>query len=200
MASLENVTKRIFSDDRFLVKWLLGGVICMIPILNIVALGYWLRHARRMLRAGDVTPMPEWEDWKELFFDGLRLLLLKLVYVGIPFLLALFLSWLLMSFFNMLHMGVFAYTVALIPVAIVLAAGPLFLCSGIFHFLKTGTFDNLLQFNHVIRTVVRALPTLILPMLAYWGLALLGWPLGPFTFFLGFGLLLSYSMLAFIES
>ncbi len=60
----------MFDDEDWLKKIAIGGLIMLVPILNLVALGYAIR-ALRNAREGRELPLPEWDDWGGDFVRGL---------------------------------------------------------------------------------------------------------------------------------
>jgi uncharacterized membrane protein len=75
-----------FRDPDWVRKLLLGCVVTLLPVVNIITLGYFLAclemglHGRQML--------PEWDGWADLFNDGLQVLIICLAYLGVPLVLA----------------------------------------------------------------------------------------------------------------
>ncbi|MDO5297170.1 MAG: DUF4013 domain-containing protein [bacterium] len=58
-------------------KFVLIAFLCNISLIGQpLALGYALRTSRRCLRG---QPLPEWQDWGNMYLDGLRALALKLL-------------------------------------------------------------------------------------------------------------------------
>ena len=66
-----------FRDPRWKEKFLIGSGLTLagsfIPIVPILAtLGYSARLARAGADNSDAAQLPEWDDWGDLFIDGLR--------------------------------------------------------------------------------------------------------------------------------
>lgn len=78
-----------FRDPDWVRKMLLGCVITLLPIVNILTLGYFLACLEAGLRGRQM--LPEWDGWADLFNDGLQVLIISLVYLGIPLLLGVLL-------------------------------------------------------------------------------------------------------------
>lgn len=75
----------VFEDEAWIKKILLGAVIMLIPIFGQLAIvGYAIALIRNVM-AGDHSPLPEWDNLVGYFVDGLKLLVVNLVY-GIPIL------------------------------------------------------------------------------------------------------------------
>lgn len=74
-------------DSEWIQKVLIGGVIAIIPIVNLIVCGYLLKV---MKGAMDNKPsMPKWEDWGNLFMNGLMAAIIGLIYMIIPTLILL---------------------------------------------------------------------------------------------------------------
>lgn len=80
----------MFDDDDWLKKIAIGGLIMLIPILNLVALGYVIR-ALRNAREGRALPLPEWDDWGDDFVRGLLITIATFIYT-LPMLIAVLLG------------------------------------------------------------------------------------------------------------
>ncbi|MHC1568144.1 MAG: DUF4013 domain-containing protein [Candidatus Syntropharchaeia archaeon] len=79
---IESAIKFPTKDENWLMKVLIGGVINLIPIVNLLATGFCLKTMREAING---TPrMPEWEDWGELFIKGLIGVIIAFVYLLIP--------------------------------------------------------------------------------------------------------------------
>ncbi|NJO81490.1 MAG: DUF4013 domain-containing protein [Blastochloris sp.] len=76
----------VFEDERWVTKVLLGGLITLVPILNITTFGYMLKTAHNVAY-GNPHPRPEWgEDFGDTFMRGLYALVINFVYF-IPYIL-----------------------------------------------------------------------------------------------------------------
>ncbi|NOK63646.1 MAG: DUF4013 domain-containing protein [Chloroflexi bacterium AL-W] len=76
----------VFEDERWVTKVLLGGLITLVPILNIATFGYMLKTAHNVAY-GNPHPLPEWgEDFGDTFMRGLYALVINFVYF-IPYIL-----------------------------------------------------------------------------------------------------------------
>lgn len=82
------------AGDEWLKTVLIGGVLWLIGAFIFVTLlpvqGYFVRVLRSA--ANDEREPPEFDEWGDLFVDGIKMLVVNLVYVGVPMLLILFAS------------------------------------------------------------------------------------------------------------
>ena len=69
----------IFEDRDWLKKVAIGGLITLIPILNLAAYGYYLTLLRQLM-GGSELPLPEWDEIGQKLVDGLILSLILLVW------------------------------------------------------------------------------------------------------------------------
>ena len=80
-------------DSEARKQFLIGTLVCLtafiIPILPLLVLtGYMVRIVRQVLR--DEKPhMESWENWQEMFLDGVKLFVVRLVYM-LPFFIMFF--------------------------------------------------------------------------------------------------------------
>jgi hypothetical protein len=79
-----------FDDKAWVNKALVGGVLGVVGIivwpLLLPLWGYCLRIMRHTAQ-GEPPSLPEWDDWGQLFLDGLKFILVYLVYMLPMFLL-----------------------------------------------------------------------------------------------------------------
>ena len=81
----------VFEDDQWIVKILIAAAILLlgilfswmllIPLILASALlgGYSIEIIRKVLR-GEVDSLPEWDNWGELLMDGLKVIVIGIVY------------------------------------------------------------------------------------------------------------------------
>ncbi len=81
---IEEEIKFPTKDSEWIVKVLIGGILGIIPIINFIEYGYILKV---MKGAIDGNPgMPKWDDWGNLFINGLIVFIIWLIYLIIPIL------------------------------------------------------------------------------------------------------------------
>ena len=79
MIDFEKALKFPMTDGKWKQKVLIGGVLNIIPVINFLSIGYAYRIFQKTLRGQDVD-LPEWADWAELFFQGLMVFIIALIY------------------------------------------------------------------------------------------------------------------------
>ena len=70
----------VFEDKEWVTKVLIGGVVSLIPVANLAALGYALRTLQNVA-AGKGRPLPEWSDFGEHLVQGLLVFIAVLIYL-----------------------------------------------------------------------------------------------------------------------
>jgi len=76
MVDFGRAIKRPFTD---LTKFIIGAVLSIIPIVNLLAMGYELKCAKSAM-SGDYK-LPEWTAWGDLFVKGLLLVVIAVIYM-----------------------------------------------------------------------------------------------------------------------
>jgi hypothetical protein len=197
MPRIEELSRRIWEDTDFRSKWLIGGLLSTIPLLNIIVLGYFLRYARQLRQGGDLT-LPAWDNWEELLMDCLRMFILKLVFLGIPFLISLGISWMLQSVLGIFS-GLTFIPVGWLFLPLGIAAGLIFWMAALMRYLPGQDWARVFDFAAVWRVSKRLAPKLAVPVLIFIGLVTVGAPLAGFAFFLGFGPFVAFSTAAYLD-
>lgn len=70
-------------NSRYVLRWILPGIVIYIPILNFFSLGYLARMARLLL-IGSIG-LPTWENKSRIWGEGLRIIFIFVLYEAIPF-------------------------------------------------------------------------------------------------------------------
>ncbi len=73
--TIEEAIKRPFQN---LQKLAIGTIISAIPLVNIIAVGYFLECFRRSMKKDN--SLPEWEDWSKIILDGLKAAVVGIAY------------------------------------------------------------------------------------------------------------------------
>lgn len=184
----EEVFSRLIKLSGFWGKFLIGGLLSFVPIVNIFAFGYLYRLSRQVRRSGQLV-LPEWRDWQGLFMDGLRFGAVWLAYWLLPVLLAAGLSWLM----TLLFLGALSNVLFL---SVIVLATILF-GSALYRYHMREDFNDLFDLPLILRMTWLELPHMILPGLVFLGLLVLFLPFYGFAIFAGFLLLLTFTSLRF---
>ena len=70
-------------NSRYISRWIYGGLILYVPVLNFLSLGY-LSKTSRLLMIGGIG-LPIWERRSEIWLEGAKMLLVFILYGAIPF-------------------------------------------------------------------------------------------------------------------
>ena len=88
MDIVENI-KYPTTDSEWIKKILIGGILLIIPIINFIIGGYYIKTLRGSIEGK--PGLPEWDDWGDLFIKGLMVAIIGFIYMLIP-LIVLFVS------------------------------------------------------------------------------------------------------------
>jgi hypothetical protein len=69
----------VFEDKDWLKKVAIGGLLMLVPILNLIGVGYGLRTLKAV-GEGKEKPLPEWDDFGGDLVKGLLLVVAQLIY------------------------------------------------------------------------------------------------------------------------
>lgn len=76
---LEKALRFPTTDREWKRKVLIGGLLNIVPVINFLSIGYAYRVFRKAFGRQE-TDLPEWENWGELFLQGLIVFLIALIY------------------------------------------------------------------------------------------------------------------------
>lgn len=176
MPTLELVCKRLFSGSTWFVKCIVGALLLLVPIAHFFAFGYLYELIERA-RKGNSLELPEWEDWRRLFANGVTAFIIFLVLGAVP----IFVGWLLTKPFVWIGYGVAVY-LPLVPG--VMLAGPL-TAAGIYQYQKREDFRDAFRI-YVLGAMLRSTRARFwVPTFALVGFLVAGYPLMTFTVFVG---------------
>jgi hypothetical protein len=69
----------VFDDKDWVAKVLIGGILSMIPIVNLVVIGYALKALKNVAERVE-HPLPAWDDFGDYFVKGLVSILGALIW------------------------------------------------------------------------------------------------------------------------
>ena len=195
MPSFDAVIRRLFGQPGWTSKALLGGALCFVPVVNLLAFGYLMEYAFR-LRATRELDLPEWNDlgWRDLFVRGL---FFAAIFLG-TFALPLFFGWVLSRVLDTLTFGLLGY-LSYVPLGLMGFVAPALFLASLHLYVREGMFADAWNLRELLRLAVAGARTLIIPSLAFWGLMALAWPVYGFAFFLGTWVMISYSTALFLS-
>ncbi len=166
----------MISQSNWGGKMLLGGLLMAIPFVHFFALGYLYRLLEDS-RRGAPLALPDWDDWRKLFMDGLVFFLFLLFFAVVPVLL----MWLVSRLPLLNLFGPLSY-VPMIPA--VLLGAPL-TAAGLYCYQARQSFKDACDFRRIVDLVRTDAEAMFVPTLALLGFLLAGAPVLPLTFFVG---------------
>ena len=195
MPSFDAVIRRLFGQPGWTSKALLGGALCFVPVVNLLAFGYLMEYAFR-LRATRDLDLPEWNDlgWSDLIVRGS---FFAAIFLG-TFALPLFFGWGLSRVLDALTFGLLGY-MSYGPLGLMGFVAPALFLASLHLYVREGMFADAWNLRELLRLAVAGARPLIIPSLAFWGLMALAWPVYGFAFFLGAWVMISYSTALFLS-
>ncbi|WP_043582878.1 DUF4013 domain-containing protein [Geminisphaera colitermitum] len=193
MPTLEQVCKRLFSDSTWFIKCLIGALLLAIPVAHFFAFGYLYEivdRARRGVLGGEESPLPEWEDWKRLFLNGVSAFVIFCVLGLLPIAVAGLLVGAVMLLLRLLGLamldlpGVLAGPLIYLPISIgVIVSLPLTV-AGLYQYQRREEYTDAFR-PWVLMAMLRSTRAyLYVPTFAVTGFVVLGSPLMTFTVFI----------------
>lgn len=193
MVTFEEVCKKIFSDPRFLVKLLIGGVLMFIPVVNLAALGYVRIYLLQIKENGDFS-LPEWkESPARLFMEGVHFLVVLVLFALVP----LLATWFVCGLINVLTGGLITL-LAMVWISPVLLVVPALVAAANYRMGPEFDWRSLSDVKVVFGMVAATWRTLLVPSFAFWGLCLLFLPAYGFSLFIGGLTFFAYATLVYV--
>ena len=163
----------VFEDKDWITKVLIGGIVSLIPIVNLAALGYALRTLQNV-GAGKAEPLPQWDDFGDYFVRGLVLFVGGLIY-ALPLIVVAVMTIALSSLTDSRALGAGAEGVISVCVA-VLACLQLLLALAVsvwtpaaaMNYAATDEFAALFRFDQIWGLISGHLGDYIVALLVYW--------------------------------
>lgn len=190
MPDFERVCHRLFSDSAWLPKCLLGGVLTAVPVLNFVAFGYLGRSVAAASR-GEAFRLPEWEDWRAMFLNGIVFFAIFIGLAGALFLLAALVSLPFRLWASVFDFLPWSGALVYLPFMPAVALSPPLVAAGWYRYVHLGQPLEGFRLPELFRLLQEGGMALVPPTLAFIGFLFIGFPLFPLAFFIG-GLVVFY--------
>ena len=159
-----------------MVKFLIGGVLLMVPVAHFLSFGL-LYALIDQVRRGQDPELPSWSGWRRLLVDGVVAFVIFLVLGAAPICAGWILSWPLRS----LPIGPMRF-LPLVPG--VLLAAPL-TTAGIYRYQGQKTFGAAFRLTDLAGMLQACRGGFFVPTLALLGFVVVGYPLVSITLFMG---------------
>lgn len=159
------------------MKCIIGALLFAVPVAHFFAFGYLYELVDRV-RRGEPFELPEWEDWRRLFFHGVAAFVIFMVLGLLPIALA----WALTLPLRLLAFGALVY-LPMVPA--VMLALPL-TAAGIYQYQRREEYADAFR-PWVLLAMLKATRGYFwVPTLAMVGFLSVGYPLMTFTVFVAF--------------
>jgi len=168
MVSVEQVWRKAFKTPGCWPKLLIGSLVMLIPIVNIFAMGY-LYRTTALVKSGAPFIYSDWDRRKDLFIDGLKFLVLAIVWLGIPMFLGYFVS---------LMVSVVSYELGRIALMISIPIGIQLFSSSLYRYQNFESFKDAMDLPLILKVYMRTISYGLLPLLGFCGIL---WILGPLS-------------------
>jgi len=186
MLTIEDITNRLMGSKGAAGRFLIGGVLAFIPIVNIASLGY-LYRSLAAFRDNNSVEMPAWDRPDKLAIESLRCLILWVLFFALPIGVTLLL-WKLLIFV----LPAFAAHAAWPLVAIGFVKAPILFTAALCLFQKNNDLRSLAQLPSLMLTLRPWVVQIIVSIATFWGLVVLCWPFYGFVLFGGGVVLVLY--------
>ncbi len=183
MENREKITWGIWRQEGFGRALLIGGLLSYIPVINLLVWGYFADWVGRLQRR-EGPELPEWRDGRRILRELVRILPLFVLWVFGPVLLGWLATVLLVSLFDFLHLGFFSYSLAIAPLMVAAALIPPAFLVALLRMNRSGQLRDGLLPVEVVREVLGKAGEVLFPLIQFYGILILGWPLFGFAFFL----------------
>jgi hypothetical protein len=182
MVTLEQVSRRVFADPSWFVKTVIGMLLMLVPVPLVFGFGYIYRMAVRGRRGESVDLLDwDWGEWRGLGADGLRFLAILLVLGLLPVVTGWVIGSLVAITLAMLPLYSIFSGIAFLPVLLApFLAAPL-TAAGLFRYQRREEFRDAFRVPLLLRMIVGARASLIIPTLAFIGFMVVIPPYALFT-------------------
>lgn len=82
MNIIGNISNSLRYPTKNWVKLIILGIILIIPIVNLIGLGYYLRIIKSTIVG--INGLPDFDHLGELFIDGIKVLIVGIIYAIVP--------------------------------------------------------------------------------------------------------------------
>jgi MFS family permease len=167
-------------DQTWVNKVVIGGLVNIVPIINFFAIGYMLTYLDGLLKRGH-TELPEWSEWGELFFIGLKAFVIMVVYMIGVIILGVLSTLVGGMLGGLLAFVIFLAVMFFLPVALLRFVQEGYRIAPAFAFQEIYNLISAKKDEYILVYVI--IVALCLVLGAVTKIPLLGWILGAFVFF-----------------
>jgi len=183
MENMEKISWRIWDSDGFGKVLLIGGLLFYVPVLNLLLLGYYGLWVNQLVHRQGLD-LPQWREGRTILNELGRVILPFVVWVFLPFVLAGLLVWAAGGILDFLRLSFFTVTLAWLPVALVALLSPLAYTVSLVRLYRSGLLRDALMIGDVLHVTLQILKRAFFPLVQFYGILALGYPLLGFSAFL----------------
>lgn len=193
----------MFEDESWIKKILIGGIVSLVPIVNFAAMGYVVEVIRNV-RDGRPTPLPEWDQFGQMWMSGLWLFLIFLVY-SIPIIILACISGIATAAMGTALEGASADavggTMGIVSTCLSCLMGLWGLVIGVLspaimiRFAETGQFNSAFQFGEVVNVAKANVGSYVIVLILLWVAIYIIGPLGAIACIVGIIFTIFYAYL-----
>lgn len=188
MLKFETLFLKLIQSPKFLLTFLIGGLLCFVPILHFFAFGYLFFLTKKIATEGSFE-YPEWTDFPNLFIKGIELTAISIIFLILPFLLFKGMQSLLDS------IGLSALS-SLLSAFLFLIAMPI-LASVLYRYQTSNDMRSLFNLSELFQMSASFFQSNVIVLLTGFAITQLFIPLYGFSIFGSLLILLSYSSIYF---
>jgi hypothetical protein len=188
MLKFETLFLKLIQSPKFLLTFLIGGLLCFVPILHFFAFGYLFFLTKKIVTEGSFE-YPEWTDFPNLFIKGIELTAISIIFLILPFLLFKGMQSLLNS------IGLSALS-SLLSGFLFLIAMPI-LASVLYRYQTISDIRSLFDLSKLFQMSASFFQSNVIVLLTGFAITQLFLPLYGFSIFGSLLILLSYSSIYF---
>lgn len=188
MLKFETLFLKLIQSPKFFLTFLIGGLLCFVPILHFFAFGYLFFLTKKITTEGSFE-YPEWTDFPNLFIKGIELTAIGIIFLILPFLLFKGMQSLLDS------IGLSALS-SLLSAFLFLIAMPI-LASVLYRYQTSDDIRSLFDLSELFQMSASFFQSNVIVLLTGFAITQLFLPLYGFSIFGSLLILLSYSSIYF---
>ncbi len=188
MLKFETLFLKLIHSPKFLLTFLIGGLLCFVPILHFFAFGYLFFLTKKIATEGSLE-YPDWTDFPNLFIKGIELTAISIIFLILPFLLFKGMQSLLDS------IGLSALS-SLLSAFLFLIAMPI-LASVLYRYQTSNDIRSLFDLSELFQMSASFFQSNVIVLLTGFAITQLFLPLYGFSIFGSLLILLSYSSIYF---
>lgn len=187
MINFEDICREVFRGKYWKQRLSIGCLLSLMPILNIFALGYLYQYGLQIRKTNNYLLSP-WCNWNGLFVDGLRMIIVLMIYIGslISASIALSLIATLLSF-GLLRI------ISPLLISFSIFISPIWVTSALYRFQEDEKLSSLFDIKKMIYYIQITWPKWWITSVIFTSLIIISKPIYGSAFFFGFIIIIAHS-------